>query len=55
MARGEARHRPLYRRGLDGHLTTHTYLAPYIPAEYIENIREYDTKALEAALTGGGE
>ena len=33
----------------------HTYLAPYIPAEYIENIREYDTKALEAALTGGGE
>ena len=40
---------------LDGHLTTHTYLAPYIPAEYIENIREYDTKALEAALTGGGE
>ena len=40
---------------LAGHLTTHTYLAPYIPAEYIENIREYDTKALEAALTGGGE
>ena len=32
-----------------------TYLAPYIPAEYIENIREYDTEALEAALTGGGE
>ena len=40
---------------LDGHLTVHTYLAPYIPAEYIENIREYDTEALEAALTGGGE
>ena len=27
---------------LAGNLTTHTYLAPYIPAEYIENIREYD-------------
>ena len=40
---------------LDGHLTVHTYLAPYIPAEVIENIREYDTAALEAALTGGGE
>ena len=36
-------------------LTTHTYLAPYIPAEKIVNIREYDTAALEAALTGGGE
>lgn len=40
---------------LDGHLTTHTYLAPYIPAEQIENIREYDVEALETALTGGGE
>ena len=38
---------------LDGKLTTHTYLAPYIPAEKIVNIREYDTAALEAALTGG--
>ena len=27
----------------------------YIPAEKIVNIREYDTAALEAALTGGGE
>lgn len=35
-----------------GHLTVHTYLAPYIPAEYIENIREYDVAALEAALGG---
>ena len=35
-----------------GHLTTHTYMAPYIPAEYIENIREYDVAALEAALGG---
>lgn len=39
---------------LNGHLTVHTYLAPYIPAEFIENIREYDTEALETALTGGG-
>lgn len=38
---------------LDGHLTTHTYLAPYIPSEYIENINEYDVSALETALTGG--
>ena len=38
---------------LDGRLTTHTFLAPFIPAEYIENIREYDVTALEAALTGG--
>ena len=36
---------------LNGHLTTHTYLAPYIPAEQIENIREYDVAALTAALT----
>lgn len=40
---------------LDGKLTTHTYLAPYIPAEKIVNIREYDTAALEAALTGGSD
>lgn len=39
---------------LDGHLTVHTFLAPYIPAEQIENIREYDTDALEAVLSGGG-
>lgn len=39
---------------LDGHLTVHTFLAPYIPAEQIENIREYDTDALKAALSGGG-
>ena len=36
---------------LNGHLTVHTFLAPYIPAEYIENIREYDVAALESALT----
>ena len=38
---------------LNGHLTTHTFLAPYVPAEYIENVNEYDTAALQAALTGG--
>lgn len=37
---------------LAGHLTVRTKLAPYIPAEYIENIREYDTDALTAALGG---
>ena len=36
---------------INGHLTTHTYMAPYIPAEYIENIREYDVDTLTAALT----
>ncbi len=38
---------------LNGHLTVHTHMAPYIPAEVIENIREYDVTALTAALTGG--
>ncbi|MEG2419965.1 MAG: phage tail sheath family protein [Oscillospiraceae bacterium] len=37
---------------LAGHLTTRTYLAPYIPAEQIENIREYDVGALQAAMGG---
>lgn len=37
---------------LNGHLTVHTFLAPYIPAEYIENIREYDVAALTAAMGG---
>lgn len=36
---------------INGHLTVHTFMAPYIPAEYIENIREYDVNALTAALT----
>ncbi|MGN0706578.1 MAG: phage tail sheath family protein [Faecalibacterium sp.] len=35
-----------------GHLTTHTYLAPYVPAEAIENINEFDVSALSAALKG---
>lgn len=37
---------------LNGRLTVHTFLAPYIPAEYIENIREYDVDALQAAFGG---
>lgn len=37
---------------LNGKLTVHTYLAPYIPAETIENIREYDVAALESAMGG---
>ncbi len=37
---------------LDGHLTVHTFLAPYVPAEYIENVREYDIDALTGALGG---
>lgn len=37
---------------LNGHLTVHTYLAPYIPTEVIENIREYDVEALENAIGG---
>ena len=37
---------------LNGHLTVHTFLAPYIPTEFIENIREYDVDALESALGG---
>lgn len=37
---------------LDGHLTVHTYMAPYPPAEFIENIREYDVTALRAAMGG---
>lgn len=37
---------------LDGHLTVHTNLAPYTPAEFIENIREYDVTALQNAVGG---
>ena len=37
---------------ISGHLTTHTYLAPYVPAQYIENIDEFDVEALNAALKG---
>lgn len=37
---------------LNGIMRVHTYMAPYIPAEVIENTREYDTTALETALGG---
>ena len=32
--------------------TVHTLFAPYIPAETIENIREYDVSALESVIGG---
>lgn len=35
---------------LNGKITFHQYLAPYTPAEDIENIIEFDTAALAAAL-----
>ena len=37
---------------LAGQLTVHTLFAPYIPAETIENIREYDVSALESVIGG---
>jgi phage tail sheath protein FI len=38
---------------LNGHFVFHTSLAPYTPAEFIENIREYDVDALTSAILGG--
>ncbi len=38
---------------LNGHLAVRSFLAPFIPTEYFENIREYDVTALQAVLTGG--
>lgn len=35
---------------LSGKITFHQYLTPYVPAEYIENILEFDPDALKAAL-----
>jgi len=35
---------------LNGKITFHQYLAPYTPAEDIEDILEFDTDALTAAL-----
>lgn len=37
---------------LAGQIKLHTMFAPYVPAEYIENIREYDVSALESVLGG---
>lgn len=36
---------------LNGHVTVHTYMAPYVPTEYIHNIREYDTDALSTIFS----
>ena len=38
---------------INGKLTFHQHLAPYVPAEDILNIPEFDPDALSAALTGG--
>jgi hypothetical protein len=38
---------------LDGKLTFHQHLAPYVPAEDIVNILEFDPNALQSALNGG--
>ncbi len=40
---------------LDGKIKFHQYLAPYTPAEYIENTLEFDPSMLETALAGGDE
>lgn len=36
---------------LAGHLTVHTHMAPFVPTEYIHNIREYDTDALSTIFS----
>lgn len=36
---------------LAGHLTVHTYMAPFVPTEYIHNIREYDIDALSTIFS----
>lgn len=38
---------------INGKLTFHQHLAPYVPAEDILNTLEFDTDALTSALTGG--
>lgn len=38
---------------LNGKITFHQHLAPYVPAEDILNILEFDTDALQSALIGG--
>jgi len=39
---------------LNGTIRFHQMLAPYTPAEYIENTLEFDPSMIETALTGGG-
>ena len=38
---------------LNGKIQFHQYLAPYVPAEDILNILEFDPTMLSAALSGG--
>lgn len=38
---------------LNGKITFHQHLAPYVPTEDIHNILEFDTDALQSALAGG--
>lgn len=38
---------------LNGRIRFHQKLAPYTPAEYIENVLEFDPELLQAALSGG--
>ena len=38
---------------LNGKIQFHQYLAPYVPAEDILNILEFDPDMLSAALNGG--
>ncbi len=40
---------------LDGHIVFHTRIGGYAPAEYIENVFEFDPTITEAALKGGDE
>lgn len=40
---------------LDGTIKFHMYLAPYVPAENIENVLEFDPTMLEEAMSGVAE
>ena len=40
---------------LNGHILFHTYVGCWTPAEYIENVFEFDPTITEAALKGGSE
>lgn len=40
---------------IDGKIKFHQYLAPYTPAEFIENTLEFDPAMLESAFSGGEE
>ena len=37
---------------INGKITFHQYITPFVPAEHIENIIEFDPYALESALSG---